>query len=142
MQAAPFHPLGDHGATRLIYSAPALIPAIRTEADFLILHTMMYAHREPWTWLIDCRGMKMAHLPSMTYIQKIAKSLMNEHYDRLAHVIMLNVPPFVRSVLTMFGELPKVRFANATATDLHGLGLPYSARDWILSRSLLPARED
>ncbi len=105
MSLAPaFQKLGTTSdGTLLLYTAPAQLTAIPTEAQFAEYVRQLRTIRVPWIWIVDCRGTTMEHFSNIQMAQRLARILREEHAHLLKDTWVMYLNSWLRAALTFFG---------------------------------------
>jgi hypothetical protein len=98
-----FKLIGTLNGVPLYYTAPALLPRVRTEEDFNRMKVYLDQIKTKWIWIVDCSGLTLDYCTNMRYIQRLADILRGEHADKLQNTWMLHVNSWVRGLLKLFG---------------------------------------
>lgn len=90
------------GDIPLYYTAPALLPKVRTDEDFARLKAHLDRIKGKWIWIVDCSGLTLDYCTNIRYVQRLAEILRTEHVNTLQDTWMLHVNTWVRGLLTLF----------------------------------------
>jgi hypothetical protein len=86
----------------LYYTAPALLPKVRTEEDYNRLKSHLDQIKGKWIWIVDCSGLTLDYCTNIRFVQRLADALRTEHADKLQDTWMLHVNTWVRGLLMLF----------------------------------------
>lgn len=135
-----FKLIGQLGSIPLYYTAPALLPRIRTDEDFARMKTYLDRIKTKWIWIVDCSGLTMDYCTNIRHIQRLADILRGEHADKLQDTWMLHVNTWVRGLLTLFAT--EATFLSSDRLELfvqlQRAGCAHTTVDFLLTKVHAP----
>jgi hypothetical protein len=99
---AVFQQIGVVRDIPMYYTAPALLPRVRTDEDYNRLKAHLDQIKGKWIWIVDCSGLTLDYCTNIRYVQRLADTLRKEHADKLQDTWMLHLNTWVRGLLTLF----------------------------------------
>jgi hypothetical protein len=69
-----------------------------------IMHTNL-AKGKKWAWIVDCKGMKMNHYPSLSLVTKMTKFLKDEHQDFLTMIYVVHPNTWVKNSIQLWKKI-------------------------------------
>jgi hypothetical protein len=55
--------------------------------------------KQPWIWVVDCRGISMAHAGAISLTTELTKAIKERYYDTMYGTILLNPPAAVNALI-------------------------------------------
>ena len=134
---AVFQPIGRRTSdvALLLYSAPAQLTEHPTEAQFAEYLSHLRRIREPWIWIVDCRGMTAHHLTNMSMAHRLQSILREEHGHLLKDTWILFLNSWLRTLLALF-QAPAVSLSGdrlELLVYLQQQRVERAAQDWLLA---------
>ena len=132
-----FQPIGRRATdgALLLYTAPASLTSQPTESQFAEYCQHLRQIREPWIWIVDCRGMTAQHFSNMSMAHRLQAILREEHTHLLKDTWILFLNSWLRAVLTLF-QAPVVSLSGDRLELLVYLQkerIERAAQDWLLT---------
>lgn len=59
------------------------------------------ASKKPWIWVVDCRGLGMAHAGAARITTDLTKAIKERYYDHMYGTILLNPPAAVNALVSL-----------------------------------------
>ena len=142
---------GAHGdkqvGTHHLFMSPGRAKeSIDTPEQFRIFAEHLTPYKtKPWTWIVDCRGMTMAHYTNFFFVRTMANLLSTEHDQTLQEIWVLNPTKPIRAILAMLSMtrlVRKVRLCKSNRLEMLGqLKGPIPVVDWTIQVAGLPITE-
>jgi len=116
-EAHCFVKFGKIGDVFLYYTAPARARDYKESESQL---ANMKAHLETtkphqWIMIVDCKGMQLKHMNSVTFSTNLATILVNEYKHTLRAIWVLHANSWVNSILNLFNSI----FSRDTMSKIH-----------------------
>jgi hypothetical protein len=135
-----FKLIGHVDGTPLYFTAPALLPRVRSDEDFIRMKSYLDQIKTKWIWIVDCSGLTLDYCTNIRHIQRLADTLRGEHADKLQGTWMLHINTWVRSLLTLFGT--EATFLSSDRLELfvqlQRAGCAHSTVDFLLTKVHAP----
>jgi hypothetical protein len=142
---------GAHGDRQVgqhhLFMSPARAKeSIDTPEEFRVFAEHITPFKtKPWTWIVDCRGLTMAHYTNIFFVRNMANLLATEHDETLQEIWILNPTKLARAILALVTKtrlVSKVRLCKGDRLELLSqLKGPIPVVDWTIQVAGLPITE-
>lgn len=79
--------------------------------------------KRPWIWVVDCRGITMAHAGAIRITTEITKAIKERYYEHMFGTILLNPPAAVNALVSVSmqiaGPSAQVKMLNGSPLELY-----------------------
>jgi hypothetical protein len=79
--------------------------------------------KRPWIWVVDCRGITMAHSGALRITTELTKAIKERYYDHMFGTILLNPPAAVNALVAVSmqiaGPSALVKTINGSPLELY-----------------------
>lgn len=118
-----FGPIGD---IHYYYSSPTKARDYKEGPETLMNYIthLDYVRGQKWAWIIDCKGMKINHYPSLDLVSKMTKNLAENHRDFLTMIYIVHPNIWIKNSLKLwkkvvpYGNIQKVTILEGDKLEL------------------------
>lgn len=79
--------------------------------------------KRPWIWVVDCRGITMAHAGAIRITTEISRAIKERYYDHMFGTILLNPPTAINALVSVSmqiaGPTAQVKTLNGSPLELY-----------------------